>query len=121
MKMLQKIYLLLSIIATFVVPVLIIVFCFDEKKTGWLYGDGSDIILCLLFVCAIAGLFMGLFTMFGKRIYLIGELLMFLFCIIAIESNHYFGAWVISSFIVEWLVGACFPFIRWLNKKEKQE
>jgi hypothetical protein len=121
MKMLQKIYLLLSIVATFVVPVLIIVFCFGEKKTGWLYGDGSDIILCLLFVFPIAGLFMGLFTMFDKKIYLIGELLMFLLCIIAIASNRYFGAWVIPSFIVEWLVGACFPFVRWLNKKEKKK
>ena len=119
MKVLQKLYFILSIVITLFLPFVIIVFVIGEKKMGWLYGDGSDIILCLLFVFPIAGLFMGLFTMFGKRIYLIGELIMFLLCIIAIASNRYFGAWVIPSFIVEWLIGACFPFVRWLNKKEQ--
>jgi len=119
MKLLQKIYLLLSIAVTLVVPLLIIMFCFGEKKTGWLYGDGSSIVVCLLFVFPIAGLLIGLFTMFGKRVYLICEQFMFLFCVIAIASNRYFGAWVIPSFVVEWMIGASFPFIRWLNEKAK--
>ena len=36
MKVLQKINVLFSIIVTLIMPLLIIVFCFGEKKMGWL-------------------------------------------------------------------------------------
>ena len=115
--MFKKARIGLSVVISFMLPLVITACMIFEKEIVWLQGDGSGIVVCLFLILPVSGALVGLMTCFENKKLLIPELIALVICVISVFANKHFGAWVFPSFIFEWLIGACFPFLRMLKNK----